>query len=57
MNRREVIIVERNGVYFVAYVKRLKHGRHYAAQFDSKYSTLAEVKVWIGKQGKLALVA
>jgi hypothetical protein len=49
--KREVKLVERKGVWFVVYVTRAKYTRYNAAQFDTRYSTLDEVKEWIAKNG------
>lgn len=60
MKRRQVKIELRErpygGVYFVLYVGRAKYGRHFAAQFDARFCSLADVKGWIAMQPKLELV-
>jgi hypothetical protein len=42
--------------YAVEYVHRKRGTRYWAAQFDGRHSTLAEIIEWVKKQPKLILV-
>lgn len=49
--RREVKIVLARGTYFVEYVKRSKHQKYCAGQFNDQDSTLTEVEKWCEEKG------